>query len=358
MRGAGVSVLHLDGGRVWAGGQNQVRLLMRELESRGVRQLCLCPRGSGLERRLREEGLPVEGIAWRGGTDPRAILAVTRRAIDFDVVHCHDAHALQVAILPARIARRKIVAARRVHFPTSRRKWNLADRVVAISETVREALLRSGVAPHRIRAIHSGIRAEELTTLEPLVPTLRERLGIADEAFLVGNIGHLHAYKGQRVIPEAAAATAVHWVIIGEGPERSALEERIARFGVGDRVHLAGAIPDARRALQEMDLFVFSSTDEPLGTSVLDAMAARIPVIGADAAGSREILAPVHERTGTSLFPPGDAAALAALVRRLAEDPAQRVAMIAAQDERLEDYRVDRTAEATLGLYRELLEGR
>jgi len=332
---------------------------MRELEERGVRQLCLCPRGSGLERRLREEGLPVEGIAWRGGTDPRAIFAIARRVRGFDVVHCHDAHALQVAILPARRAGRKIVAARRVHFPTSRRKWNLAHRVVAISETVREALHRSGVDPHRITAIYSGIRVEELAAIDPLVPPLRERLGIGEEAFLVGNIGHLHGYKGQRVIPEAAAGVAdAHWVIIGEGPERGALEERIARFDVGDRVHLTGAIPDARRALREMDLFVFSSTDEPLGTSVLDAMAARIPVIGADAAGSREILAPVHERTGTSLFPAGDAAALATLAQRLAADPAQRAAMVAAQDERLEDYRVERTAEATLGVYRELVEGR
>lgn len=351
-----VSVLHLDGGRVWAGGQNQVRLLMRELEERGVRQLCLCPRGSGLERRLREEGLPVEGIAWRGGTDPRAIFAIARRVRGFDVVHCHDAHALQVAILPARLRRVPIVAARRVHFTTSARKWNAADRVVAISETVHGALLRSGVAPHRIREIWSGIDADEVVGRPPFEPTLRERLGIAPDAYVVGNIGHLHRYKGQSVIPAAAEHLAdVHWIIIGEGPERAAIEAAIDAHGVAGRVHLTGFLPDARRALREFDAFAFTSPDEPLGTSVLDAMAAGVPVIGADAAGSREILAPVHAVAEASLYPPGDGAALAARVRRLLEEPELRRRILAAQAERLDDYRIERTVERTLAVYRELV---
>jgi len=356
VNGRGPAVLHLDGGRVWAGGQNQVRLLMRGLERRGVRQLCLCPAGSPLEARLEAEGLPVRGVPWRGGLDPRAMVAIARAADGYDVVHTHDAHALQVAILPARARRVPIVAARRVHFQTSARKWNLADRVIAISETVRSALVRSGVDPARIRPVPSGIDLAELTALPPLRPSLRERLGIGADGFLVGNIGHLHRYKGQAVIPPAAARLpGVHWAIVGEGPLRAELEAAIAGHGVKGRVHLAGFVPDARRALREMDVFVFASVDEPLGTSVLDAMAAGVPVIGADAAGSREILAPVHEATGTSLYPPGDAERLAELVALLRAEPAARDAMVAAQYARLEAYRIERTVEATLGVYEELI---
>ena len=68
------SVLHLDAGHAWAGGQNQVRQLMRRLAAAGVDQLCVCPRGSPLERRLRQEGLPVEGVHWRGVGGPRTLL--------------------------------------------------------------------------------------------------------------------------------------------------------------------------------------------------------------------------------------------------------------------------------------------
>ena len=359
MSATSLSVLHLDAGRVWAGGQNQVRLLMRGLAAHGVRQLCLCPAGSPLEKRLAEEGLPVRGIAWRGGADPRAVVSIARALRGFDVVHTHDAHALQVAILPARLRRVPIVAARRVHFATSARKWNLADRVIAISGTVRDALVRSGVDPDRIREVWSGIDAEEVAARPPLDPPLRERLGIGPDAFVIGNIGHLHRYKGQTVIPAAAALLPdTHWIVVGEGPQRSTIEAEIERHGVAGRVHLTGEIPDARRVLREFDVFAFTSPNEPLGTSVLDAMAAGVPVVGADAAGVREILKPVHDAEGPCLFAPGDAAALADAVRRLRDEPALRKAIVAAQRRRLEDYRIERTVERALDVYRELVEKR
>ncbi|HWV58362.1 MAG TPA: glycosyltransferase [Longimicrobiales bacterium] len=353
------AVLHLDSGRVWAGGQNQVRLLMRELAARGVRQLCLCPSGSPLETRLRAESLPVRGIPWRGPADPRAAAAVWRALADHDIVHCHDAHALQIALAATALRQRPVVASRRVHFTTSARKWNRAARVLAISETVRAALLRSGVDADRIRLVPSGIDVDEVRRLPPLEPSLRSRLSLPAGARLVGNIGHLHGYKGQEVIPRAAARlTGAHWAIIGEGPKRGELEAATAAEGVGDRVHLTGEIRDARRALAEFDVFVFTSTQEPLGTSVVDAMASGVPIVGADAAGSAEILGPVHAETGASLVPPGDAESLAAAVARVLAEPDLAAKMVAAQDRRLADFRVERTAELTLEQYAELLRGR
>ncbi|HEY8483386.1 MAG TPA: glycosyltransferase [Longimicrobiales bacterium] len=351
-----LAVLHLDGGRRWAGGQNQVRLLMRELRARGVRQLCLAPRGSPLEARLHDEGLPVRGIPWNGALDPRAMAAVARAIRGFPLVHCHDAHALQVALLPARLTGARVVASRRVHFRTSALKWNRADRVIAISETVRHALLQSGVHPHRVRKIYSGVDADEVAALPGLCPPLRERLALGTGAFLIGNIGHLHGYKGQDVIPRAAARLpGTHWVIVGEGPRRAELEAAARALGVADRVHLTGFIPDARRVLRELDLFVFCSTDEPLGTSLLDAMAQDIPIIAANAAGAAEVLGPVHEETGATLYAPGDEAELARRVRTVRENPGLRAAMLAAQRRRLEDFLVTMTAERTLAVYQELM---
>lgn len=351
-----VSVLHLDAGRQWGGGQNQARLLMRGLAARGVRQLMLCPAGSPTEERLRSEGLPVEGISWSGPADPRALWAVGRSIGSYGLVHCHDAHALQVALLPARMAGVPVVASRRVHYATSPAKWNRAEAIVAISRTVADALVESGIDPGRIHLVPSGIDVEEVQGLPPLDPSLRGRLHLEPGAFLVGNIGHLHPYKGQGVIPAAAAlAPGVVWAIVGEGPERGRLEGLIQGEGVAERVHLTGAIRDARRLLQELDLFVFPSTDEALGTSLLDAMAAGRPVVAADAAGPREVLDPLREGpAGGGLVPPGDAAALAARVLELRDDPALRAALVAAQRERLRDFEVQATVAGNLAVYRSL----
>ncbi|MBI4543703.1 MAG: glycosyltransferase family 4 protein [Gemmatimonadetes bacterium] len=353
-----LSVLHLDGGRVWAGGQNQVRLLMAELAKHGVSQLCLCPRRSALEQRLQAQALPVQGVAWHGGFDPRGMLAVVRQARGRGLIHCHDAHALQVALLPARLMGVPLVASRRMHYPVSARKWNRAALVIAISKTVEQSLLRSGVTRERVCRIPSGIDVEEVQALPRLRLGLRARLGVRPSEFLVGNIGHLYSFKGQRVMaPAAARLPDVRWVIAGEGPERAALEAAIELNGVASRVHLLGRLQDARRILGELDLFAFCSPREPLGTSLLDAMAAGVPAVAADAAGAAEILEPVHRVTGSSLYPPGDAAALASLVGRLAADAGQRRRMVEAQRERLEEFRIERTAAQILELYGEVAGG-
>ncbi len=272
------------------------------------------------------------------------------------MVHCHDAHSLQLALLPARFARVPVVASRRVHYRTSPGKWNRAGRVVAISGTVAAALEASGVRRDAIRLVPSGIDPDEVRGLPPLDPPLRARLGIPHDTFLAGNVGHLHPYKGQEVIPRAAArAPGVTWVIVGEGPERGALEESIRREGVGDRVHLAGAVPDARRALRELDLFVFPSVDEALGTSLLDALAAGLPAVAADAAGPAEVLGPLRGGpAGGGLFPPGDAGALSALAGRLSADPELRVRLAGVQQQRLREYGADRMVAGNLAVYREI----
>lgn len=353
-----MKVLHLDGGREWAGGQNQVRLLMRELRALGLEQCCMTPRSGGLAARLVSEGLPVQQVDWRGGTDPRAIFAAARLARGFDVLHCHDAHALQIAWIPARLHRRRLVASRRVHFRTSRAKWNRADAVIAISDVVRAALVASGVAENRVHRISDGIDVEEVRRLPPIVPTLRERLGVSKTDFLIASIGKLSAYKGQTIIPPAAMRLdQIHWAVIGEGPLRGDLERAVAECDVYNKVHLTGVIDDARRVLQELDLFVFPSPDEPLGTTILDAMAAGVPVVAARAAGAAEILGAVDERTKATLYPPRNADALASLIRQVRDDARLRAEMVRAQNDRIAHFTIASTAAATVRLYESLFRG-
>lgn len=356
MKGKPLRILHMDGGRVWAGGQNQVRLLMRGLAEEGVQQLCLTPVGSPLGRRLADEGLPVREITWRGGSDPRAAFTATRAMSGYDIAHAHDAHALQVAIPGALLRRVPLIGSRRVHFRTRGLKWNRAARVVAISDSVRTALLRGGVAAERMRMIPSGVDTDEIVRLPPLDPGLRERLGLEPDACLIGNIGHLVALKGQALIPAAAARLpGTHWVIAGEGPERAALERSIVSHEVADRVHLLGPVPDARRILQELDLFVFPSTSDALGTSVLDAMAAGVPVVGADAAGPAEILRPVHAATGTAIFHAGDVTDLVRCMRQLLASPELKETARREQTARLRDFEWRTMVESTMRLYHELV---
>jgi glycosyltransferase involved in cell wall biosynthesis len=350
-----VKILHLDSSSSWGGGQNQVRLLMRELARGGVEQLCVCPHNSALAQRLQAKGLPVRGITWQGGADPRALWSISRAMRDFDIVHCHDAHALQLAMLPSALLRKKLMAARRVPFTTSAFKWNRPDRVIAVSETVRKVLINSGVDPWRIRVIHSGTDLQETRAVTPLQPSMRERYNLPPDTFVIGNAAFFVAWKGQLTIPPAAALLPdVHWFVAGDGPMKSEIEAAIARYDVADRVHLLGWLPDARQLLKEVDGYVSTSTEDGLGNSVTESLALQIPVLAANAGGGAEIMRPVHERTHAVLFEAGDAKSLAQAVQRLRK-PDVRKQVIAAQGERFADFAIERTAAATLDLYREVM---
>jgi glycosyltransferase involved in cell wall biosynthesis len=216
-------------------------------------------------------------------------------------------------------------------------------------------LIRSGVHAARIRVIHSGTDLQETRAVQPLQPSMRTRRGIPPDAFVVANAAYFVHWKGQLVIPPAAALLPdVHWLVAGDGPMRAELEAAIAAHDVADRVHLLGWLPDARPLLLESDVYVSASTEDGLGNSVTEALALRVPVVSADAGGGAEIVRPVEERTHAVLFEPGNARALADTVTRL-RDSALRAQVIAAQDERFRDFDITRTAEATLDVYRELL---
>ena len=350
-----IAVLHLDSSTGWGGGQNQIRLLMRELARTDVRQLCVCPKGSPLEARLQKEGLPVRAIAWSGGADPRAVWSVGQIMRDYDIVHCHDAHALQIAALPAKLQRKKLIGARRVPFTTSAFKWNLADRVVAVSNTVRNVLTQSGIDPWRIRVIHSGTDLQETRAVQPLQPTMRERFALAPGTFVVANAAYFVAWKGQLTIPSAAALLPdVHWFVAGDGPMKDEIIASIAKHNVGARVHMLGWLPDARQLLKESDAYVSASTEDGLGNSVTESLALRIPVISADAGGGAEIVRPVHDKTGAVLFEPGNPQSLADVITQLRQ-AGVREKVIAAQDERFADFAIERTAQMTKDLYHEVL---
>lgn len=352
-------LLHVDGGRTWGGGQNQVRLLMHGLTAHGITQKCICPANGALAGRLSAEGLPVRGVTWRRGFDLNVLRRLAFEMTDVDLVHAHDTHAFQLSLLAALVTGVPVIASRRTRYRTRPFTWNRADRVIAVSETVRAHIVKSGVDERRVVTIHSGIDLAELAALQPGSPSLRERLGLSAQAFVAGTVGSLNEGKQHELIVEAAAFAKrdVTWVIVGDGPREPLLRQRIADRGVSDQVHLAGLLPDARRYLREMNVFVFPSRGEALGTSLLDAMALGVPVVAADDAGPAEVLGPVHARTGNSLVTPLDARALRQAVERFRTDADLRERAARAQLERVRDFAIEHTVARTLAVYAAVLDG-
>jgi glycosyltransferase involved in cell wall biosynthesis len=158
-----------------------------------------------------------------------------------------------------------------------------------------------------------------------------ERAARAMVPFTVLFVGRLVARKGVSILLEAARrlapAAEIRVSVIGDGPERPALEAQIARDGLGGVVELRGRVSSTElvKAYQHAGVLVLPAVvdargdTEGLGVVLLEAMSCGTPVVASDIGGITDIVS--HDQTGL-LVPPGDAEALAAAIRRLATDPA------------------------------------
>src|SRR5512145_499021 len=157
-------ILQVDSGREWRGGQNQVRLLCRELaRDPQVEQILVTQQDSELARRAAAVGVTVRGSAWDIGLDPRAWWHLRRTIATFqpDVIHAHDSHALTLAATVA--MGRTLVATRRVDFHVGRfGAWRRPDRIIAVSEAVKQVLTGDGIAADAITVVADGIDPEEI----------------------------------------------------------------------------------------------------------------------------------------------------------------------------------------------------
>ncbi len=324
----------MDSGRIWRGGQNQVRLLARELlRAPDVEQRLVTRRAGELARRAAADGVPVAGTPWLLGPDPVALLRLLIELAAFRpaIVHAHDSHALLVAAVARRLRRLApgagptpaLVATRRVDFHVRRGgPWPRVDRIIAISEAVRRVLIQDGVAAQRIAVVPSGIDADEVRRAAAAPLGIRARLDLPADTPLAVNVAALVDHKDQRTLVRAARHARarrpdLHWAIAGVGERRPVLEADIRGLELGDRVHLLGYVPEADALIREGDVFVMSSKEEGLGSVVLNALALGKPVVATRGGGLPEILPP------EALVDVGDAERLALKVVAALEQPSR-----------------------------------
>jgi L-malate glycosyltransferase len=324
-----VRVLHVDSGREYRGGQDQVRLLARALEPvPDLEQRLVTRRGSELARRAKADGVTVREVPWGPGLDPRAWWHLVVDALGWrpDLIHAHNAHAVTVALWARRFlgfagSAPRVIATRRVVFPVRRRSaLRHADMVIAVSHAVRSLLLAAGLAPGEIAVVYDGIDADDVRREARSPLGIRTTLGLPAGTPLAVNVAVLEPSKDHVTLVRAAhAARALHptlrWVIAGAGPARPLIEREIARLGVGDRVHLVGHVEHPDALISEGDVLVMSSREEGLGSVVLHALALGKPVVATAGGGLPEMVPPDW------VVPVGDAEALARAVVRAVEHP-------------------------------------
>lgn len=259
-----------------------------------------------------------------------------------DVVHGHSSIGgvlARVAALRAPVARVYTpngLAAGRVASAVERALGRLTDRVVAVSASEHDEIVRRGLVPaERVTTIPNGIDVRP-----PAPADLRTVIGVGPDVTLVGTMGRLCRQKNPVLAVEAfrllgAGRPGLHFVVVGEGPLASEFERAVAAAGIGDRLHWVRQLPEASRYLHELDVFVLGSRFEGGPYAPLEAIRAGVPVVLTDVVGSRDV---VISGVSGLLVPEGDAVALAGAVGTLLDEPGRRDRLRVAAQARLRDH--------------------
>lgn len=360
-----MTTLQIDLGRQWRGGQSQAYLLATGLSECGHTVDVVGVNGSPFLERARCAGLTVHGVGPRARRLQATLLLrrlfATRR---FDIVHAHEPHALTAAVWAGASGRSGLVAARRVAYPLSRgafarSRYVRARRIIAISKFVRDSVIASGLPPAQVEMVYDGVPLPGATEIRERALS-RKRWMEDDRAPLLGCVGCLLPEKGQDLLIRALPLVRrrvpdCRLVLAGDGPSRAGLERLARECGVGEAVRFAGWVEDIADVYRALDVFLFPSVAEPLGTSLLAAMAHGLPVVARRGGAVAEVIA--HGANGL-MMDGADPAALAAAVISLVDDPgmAERIGRAARQTIE-QGFSADRMVENTVAVYRRVCGG-
>lgn len=228
-------------------------------------------------------------------------------------------------------------------------RWalNRAAGLIAVSRALKEAMVDLGVAPERVEVLRNGV---DLALFRPGDRgTARRSLGLRRPTLL--SVGHLIERKGHdRVITALSQLPDFDLLVVGEGPERSRLEQLSRQLGVADRVRLPGAVShEAMPGIYTAaDALVLASSREGWANVLLEAMACGTPVITSDAWGNPEV---VRAREAGLVFQQNTPEGIAKAVRSFFTDPPERAAVRAYA----EHFSWDETTQGQLALFRRVL---
>ncbi len=355
-------ILYVDLGRGWRGGQQQALLLARGLRARGLSAEFIAPRGSLLACRALAEAIPVHPVG------PHAVRLQTawllRRLLPeqrFDVLHANEAHALTAIWLAGAHRRVPLVASRRVAYllernPVAVARYRAARRILAVSRFVAESVTASGLPMASVEVIYDGVEVPPVASPD-VRRQARQGWGANEDQILLGCVGYLLPEKGHQFLIRALAKLRAQFgtsrlLLAGDGPCRNQLERLVEELDLGSAVHFAGFVKNVSEFYAALDIFVFPSLAEPLGSSLLTAMANGLPVVAVARGAVPEVVE--DGRTGLLVRDP-DAASLAAAVARYLRDPVFAADVgLAARETIKQRFTADQMVENTLRVYREV----
>jgi glycosyltransferase involved in cell wall biosynthesis len=352
-----LAIAHTEASNGWGGQEIRILAEAAAFRARGHDVHVYAATGARIVAEAGRFGVPVTTLPI-GHKRPRGLVALVRTLArrPVDIVNAHSSTDAWLSALACRTlslagrAAPVLVRTRHVSVPVPNdvaTRWlyrTATVRVVTTGERLREQLVRdNGLDPARVVSVPTGIDPARFEAMPRAAA--RSRLGLPPDVPLVGIVATLRSWKGHRFLVDALARLArrdARVVIVGDGPQRAALEAQVATLKLADRVVFAGQLDDVAPWLAALDVFVLPSyANEGVPQALLQAMFARVPCVTTDAGAIPEI---ARDGDTATIVAREDAGALAVGIDALLADPARA----AAQAERAYAFVAPRYTEAAM----------
>ncbi len=356
-------ILHCSSEKTWRGGEQQIANLICELNNLEVESNVFVRRGSAFESWCRKNNLPHYSYSSFAPLDLRTGYQLIRYAMwqKIDLIHLHTSRSHSIGLYSALMGNKiPMVATRRVIFPVrksfkSNLKYNhpAIKKVICVSENVKEVLVGNAVTDvSHCCTIHDGIDINRFS----MAAKSRTRNADANKEFLIGYVAALTEEKDHFTFLQAAALILKHlpakFLLIGEGELHNDILSHAKTLGIEKHLILTGFVDRIEEVYSQLDVFLFTSTSEGLGSAVLEAMAAGVPVVATSAGGVKEVI--VDKVTGM-LAPVKDSATLADQVVALLNNTPLKDELVANAKRHVEQFSQTIMAQKVLEVYKAAL---
>ena len=306
-----MNILHINSELSWRGGEQQLAYLIQEMEALEKITLFVMGRsGSKLQAWCEERGVHFVDAPLKGGVDFVTGFKIKKfcKLNKIDIIHAHTSHA-HSAMLYAGLMGCKVsmVLHRRVSFPVKDRwlarvkyRSKMISAIICVSRDVKQVLEQTLPDDQRLVLIYDSINAARFKTVN-YQSSFHERYKLPVSKFIVANTSAISHEKDYMTFVDAAEVILssdldVVFLIVGEGPERSSVEEYVKKKNLSKSIFFLGFVDDVSDVFKHVSLLLMTSKKEGLGSAILEAFYHRVPVVATSVGGIPEIVK--HEETG------------------------------------------------------------
>ena len=362
------NILHISSADIWRGAEQQIIYLYQGLQVAGHQQMIFCVQDGLLAKYCSEHQINHQTYQRNTGLNFQLALLIKKytRENTVEIIHIHDPHAHH-AYLTAYLLGLKVPAIlhRRVDFPTAlnvfsawKYQCNGIKKIICVSNEVKRVMDIHPKISKKLEVVHACVDIQKFKKIngrQILIkeyPILQGKLIVANIAAIVDHKDYPTYIKAVHYLVKVLQIKNLHFLIIGDGALKSEIKQLIKDYHLENHIIITGNREDLPQILNGIDIYTFTSKLEGFGSTILEVMSAKIPIIATNIGGPREIL--THKKNAL-LVSVGDYIAIAHQIDYLKSHPEITQQLSEEAFKTVQQFSIERYIEQVQNIYHQIL---